>query len=758
MSSYIKIQNEYREIQSIYKKTAGAWSTVSDINSAFENNVWFFDPKPIDAAATLVIYGESQYVGKTFILTAKYGDRTVYPTWTIIAGNSYATVNSNGNGKINIVQGAQNNTITVQASYTNSLGQTFTETKNISVTYDNELAIDGASTIVGTTGNVFARYNGNLIVPVWSITSGNSYATIAADGTITIIASGTIVVSATYSGYTTTKTIELIYEANTVTEVEIDEDTGTTTTTTTTTTENQDGSTTTNTTTTVVNSDGSGSETTSTTTELEDGSSTTTSNTTNSDGSSSETTEHVHVDGSSSITITTNNADGTSQESDTNINSDGSSTNTTTNYNANGDPVSGSNNETDTDGNLSTQTVIYDPEEGGTTVTGYTIDTSGNEDGEKNFNESGVNTEYYAFDMTHGFILDFHFTIDFANQPANQNENHHNILTMKRATPSPWYGFQLRQTSTTKSIIIGTQFMSGGNTNTTIQPMTLTGNVAEYNLKIIYDPTASTNKFQCFNANTDAVIFSKNDVFPNIPELEYLKVTIGYAMDENGNPYRYSNINVKNFSIQRIVHVAAPTISCDGMHITLTSDPMEAAIYYRLNNTGSFQRYTGTISIHADTFIETYATYNDEQSATVTQTCIYDNGIEEPIITCYANEVTITCATEDTTIYYKLDDNGVFTQYTFPIVIYADTVVYAYAELDGENSDIVSQTCLYDSGIMDPSIYCDGELITIDCDTPSVTIYYKLNNTGNFVEYEDAIEILDDTFIAYRNGQSNHHM
>lgn len=707
----------------------------------------------------LEIFGESQYVGKSFILTAKYGDKTVYPTWTITAGGEYATVNSNGNGKINITAGAQNNSITVQAVYTSSRGFTTAKTKTISVTYDNELAIEGSSMMIGTTGNLFAKYNGNIVTPVWSITSGNQYASIASDGSITITGTGTIIVSATYSGYTTTKTVELTYEANTVTEVDLDPVTGTTTTTTTTTTEGQDGSTTTTTTTTVVNSDGSGSETTSTKVELEDGSSTTTSNTLNSDGSTIDSTEHVHVDGSSTISSTTHNTDGTSQESDTNINTDGSSTNTTTNYNADGDPVSGSNNETDTDGNSSTQTVIYDPEEGGTIVTGYTIDTSGNEEGEKPFNADGVNTEYYAFDMTHGFVLDFNFTIDFANQPPNQNENHHNILTMKRATPSPWYGFQLRQTSTTKSIILGTQFTSGSNTNTTIAPLTLTGNVAEYNLKIIYDPTASTNKFRCFNANTDAVIFSKNDTFPDIPELEYLKVTIGYAMDEYGNPYRYSNINVKNFSIQRIIHVAAPTITCDGKHITLTSDPMEAVIYYRLNQTGSFTRYTGPITISADTFIEAYATLNDEQSATVSQTCVYDNGIEEPVITCYANEVTITCATENTTIYYKLGQSGTYTVYTLPVVIYEDTVVEAYAELNGEYSSIVSQTCIYDSGIKDPNIFCDGELVTIDCDTPSVTIYYRLDNTGDFAVYEDAIEIYADTFVeayAELNGAVSH--
>ena len=121
--------------------------------------------------------------------------------------------------------------------------------------------------------------------------------------------------------------------------------------------------------------------------------------------------------------------------------------------------------------------------------------------------------------------------------------------------------------------------------------------------------------------------------------------------------------------------------------------------------------------------------------------------------------MTITCATTWTTIFYRLGSTGNYTQYTLPIDIYEDTVVYAYAELNGEYSDTVSENCLYDSGIKDPNIFCDGELITIDCDTPSVTIYYKLNNTGEFLIYEDAIEIFADTFIeayAELNGAVSH--
>ena len=321
---------------------------------------------------------------------------------------------------------------------------------------------------------------------------------------------------------------------------------------------------------------------------------TTTTTTTNEDGSTSTTT-----------TIITNDSNGNpigSSETEVDINADGSSSSTTTNYNADGDPESQINNTIDTDGNSSTQTIIYD-DEGNETVTGYTIDTTENPDGEKTFNGDGVNTEYYAFDLTHGFVLDYNFTIDFAHQPAGQNENHHNILTMKRATPTPWYGFQLRQTGTNKYIQLGTQFSTGSNINTQISPSVLSGNVAEYNLRIIYDPTASTEKFKCIDMITGNTVFTKNDIFPDLPELRYLKVTLGYAMNESGNPYRYSNINVKNFSIKRLSHVVDPVITCDGRYITITCETVGATIYYRLNSAGHYVAYTSPIRIYSHTLI-----------------------------------------------------------------------------------------------------------------------------------------------------------
>ena len=103
-----------------------------------------------------------------------------------------------------------------------------------------------------------------------------------------------------------------------------------------------------------------------------------------------------------------------------------------------------------------------------------------------------------------------------------------------------------------KYIQLGTQFATGSNTNTTINPTWVTQNkVGEYNLTITYNPLASTNKFVCYNEITRANVYTSNNNFPDSDDLKYLRVTIGYAMDEFGHPYRYSNINLQNFSIQR---------------------------------------------------------------------------------------------------------------------------------------------------------------------------------------------------------------
>ena len=550
MKQKIKIDGSWKHIVAVYKKINGNW--VIQENYDFDNRAYFYDSGEVSVDVLLIVADDS-YTGQQFYVIAKLNNTQVTPTWSITSGNQYATINQSG--QVTILTGAENSLITVEADYDN-----LTDSKQIAVTYVKYLRIEGMSTLTGESGNVVALYQSQVVNPTWSITSGNQYATINQSGEITIISSGQITVQATYNNEVETKVITLVYDAGSSSQTEVNPDTGAITNTeTSTSTDPETGAVTETSTTTITNPDGSSSETQSETVTNVDGSSTTNSTTTNSNGTSSETTTSVSAPDPNTGAVTSQtevinydaNSDPTgSQTNETVQNTDGSSTSSTTNFDENGDPTDQQNQETDTTGNVNTQDVLY--ENGSPVVTGYTIDTTASEGEGKTYDEDGVNTDYYGFDLTHGFLLNIHFTIDFTDQPAGQNENHHNILTMKRATPSPWYGFQLRQSSTNKYVQLGTQFASGSNTNTTINPSWITTNkVGEYNLTITYNPLASTNKFVCYNELTQTNVYTSNNTFPDVADLKYLRVTIGYAMDEFGHPFRYSNINLQNFSIQR---------------------------------------------------------------------------------------------------------------------------------------------------------------------------------------------------------------
>lgn len=610
------------------------------------------------------------------------------------------------------------------------------------------LSIAGPSTLNGESATYTPIYNNNYVSGgTWSIVSGSTYATISNIGELNLNSTADkseITIQCVYNGVTAQKTIVGTYESGTIsettTETTTDPITGRVVETITTTVTDGSGNVSTSVTEIVQNQDGSYSTTVSESVENTDGSGTYQSNTTNYD-------DEGNVTGTSESTQTTN--------------SDGSYSGNTINYDENGDPVDGQNVEGDTSGNVNTQEVEYD-ENGNEVVVGYNIDTSGNPNGSKNYNNDGVNTEYYALDATQGFIMNIHFTIDFTQQPPNQNDGHHNIINSKRAAPEPWYGFQIRHSSTNKYITLGTQFATGSNTNTQITAAAankLSTNVYEYNIRIVYDPLAASNNFVC-----DELIggynYTVSNVFPDIEDLKYIKTTVGCALDENGDPFRFSNINVKAFSLEKLPKVAAPAISCDGQSVTITSATTGATIYYRINQSGAYTQYTTPISISADTIFEAYAELNGDRSKTTTETCLYDNGIATPVITCDGEYVSIACATTDATLYYRLNETGTFSEYTDSFPINATTVVEAYAESEGQTGHTAKETCTYSPIVLEaPVILCNGEQITITCATQAATINYRLNQQGTYAEYTTPITISQDTFVeaysSYRGRVSS---
>lgn len=68
-----------------------------------------------------------------------------------------------------------------------------------------------------------------------------------------------------------------------------------------------------------------------------------------------------------------------------------------------------------------------------------------------------------------------------------------------------------------------------------------------------------------------------------------------------------------------------PTISCDGFEIELSCTTTGAVIYYQLDHSGNYTQYTAPITITGDTFIECYSEKDGKTSATISQTCEYDD-------------------------------------------------------------------------------------------------------------------------------------
>lgn len=644
-------------------------------------------------------------------------------------------------------------------------------------TYEGEfdkLTVMGPSSITGESCQFIALFNMQNITwnSNWSITGGQAYARIV-NGTLTILSGASnseIEITVTYNGLVATKTVIVTYEEGVSSETETNVETLV----------DESGNTTTTATIIITTTDESGNTT--TTENVQE-------TTTNIDGSSSVTESETisNSDGSSTSNSTTQNYDENgditgSQTSNVVINSDGSGTGNTTNYDADGDPTDATNNFIDNSGNVDTQDIVYD-DSGNTRVVSYTIDTSGSEEGEKDITGDGVDTEFIPFDGSNcGFICHIKFRTNMYEQPrppiVEDTEDTgsnwlYNIMCAKSPFKgsSAWPGFDIRWAIDKKTGTNGNiqfRYSSANASSTTARSLngknddgTEAGDI--YDLTITYDPDlilpgatykfTVTTKNNCISPIRDNVDFVSNNI----------DFTLGYATNQQNEPYRYSNVSIQEFSLVKLCSsqpliLLPPIISCDGETVRINCDTPTANIYYRINQSGNYTLYSTPITITADTVVQAYSELNAQTSNTVTQTCVYEESLDEPIITCDGEYVSITCDNPDVEILYRLNRTGEYNLYTSPIAITADTVVEAYSQGYGKTSDIVAQNCIYDPTILEPRISCDGQYVTIVSDVSEAIIYYRLNETGEYGTYSLPFAITADTVVqayAYYSGETS---
>lgn len=449
----------------------------------------------------------------------------------------------------------------------------------------------------------------------WSIASGDTFATIDSQtGEITILsgASGSsVTIRALYSGVTAVKNITLTFEAGTTSETEteiITNDSGETTTTTTTTTTDSSGRIVTETEISVVDESGNsmGSQT-SVVTENPDGSYTGQTMVYDENGDLTHTvteSETILTDESgtpigSQTSVMTENPDGTysgqtmvydeegnleqsttssavivTDESGTPIgtqtnvlteNSDGSSTGQTRNYDENGTLTDGENTSGDTEGNVSTQNVEYDSE-GTATVVGFDIDTSSNTGGTKDIEGNGIDTEFVPFKFANdGFVVHIKFRTVASEQPRppitpdteDSSTNYlYTVLGAKTAAKigNIWPGFEIswaiakNGTGTSGTLQIKRTF--SGETSSAKYTFTSSDYSGDniYDITFTYNPNI-TNKFIVYNNITETTIWSVNKKIQDNVDLD---MTIGYSIDHNGDAIRHSNVQIYDFTVNKL--------------------------------------------------------------------------------------------------------------------------------------------------------------------------------------------------------------
>lgn len=414
------------------------------------------------------------------------------------------------------------------------------------------LTIGGAAQVASETCQYLALYNNQEVTAdSWQVVAGSQYATISSAGLLTILQGAdqsSVTIFCSYGGQTATKDLTVTYvsgsssETETETEVVVDPTTGTTTetTTTTTTTTDEHGNVTTSTTTTevITNQDGTSSETETESQVNPDGSSTSSSSTVNFD-------EDGNVSGSST--------------NQTNVNADGSSASSTVNYDADGDPTDAENVLTDVSGNIDTQDIEYN-ESGDPVVTSYTIDTSNNPSGSKDITGTGVDTEFVPFDGSDGFELHIRFRSVKTEQPnpplvtdtEDTGANYHFTILCSKSPFQPWPGFHIRWTLnknnySSGNIVFGYKAATGSSTN---RSLAISKNNNVYDYTIAYDPKLKKypSKFRCQDNLNGSATISLN---VNFEELNY-GFTLGYNINQQGQPYRYSNVEILDFSISKL--------------------------------------------------------------------------------------------------------------------------------------------------------------------------------------------------------------
>lgn len=269
--------------------------------------------------------------------------------------------------------------------------------------------------------------------------------------------------------------------------------------------------------------------------------------------------------------------------------------------------------------------------------------------------------------------------------------------------------------------------------------------ISMYNYDYVY-VTCSDSRATCFVSAPDTV---------NLRGWMTVKAGDGISLYNAGNPHSFvikayaaidtyqSNIVSYNYSDSDSydpgdpdTQLPAPIIRCSNNIVSIQNIVQDADIYYSFDDI-NYNLYLAGFSINSSRNVYAYIEVSNKQSnKTITWVQYEDlNPITVPVVSCVENYITMSNSTQNSTIYYRLNNTGSYVQYVSPIAINADTIVEAYTSLDGRNSSTVLVECQYVEPV-DP-----GDWLTLTV-TRSGKVIIRLDNYDT--------NILEDTGFQYQ--------
>lgn len=194
--------------------------------------------------------------------------------------------------------------------------------------------------------------------------------------------------------------------------------------------------------------------------------------------------------------------------------------------------------------------------------------------------------------------------------------------------------------------------------------------------------------------------------------------------------------------------------------VTITCATEGATIYWMYLLDNEWIEYEGPFQISKTGYYVSKAVKNDiESDLSDVAYFEYDSGIDYivpaiPSIDCYANEVSISCSTEDADIYYRIGTSGSFSLYTTPFSISGTVTVYSYSTLNGVDSDTTSKECTYYETPTAPVITCEDNIVNITS-VDGGKIFYKKSADSDWTEYAGMFMIFESAYYnarVFKNG------